>query len=94
MSNKLTIEQVEAAIKDVEFLKVGKKSTVCVMTLHNGFEIIASSSCVSPEYYDQNIGEALSRERATEKIWELLGFNLQQSLFESEAVKDVSRTDH
>lgn len=92
MLNKLTIEEVEAAISTVEFVKLGKKTTVCVMTLHNGFEIIASSSCVSPELYSQEIGEAIARERATEKIWELLGFNLQQTIFDAES--NIARSDH
>lgn len=92
MINKLTIEEVEAAISTVEFLKVGKKTTVCIMTLHNGFEIIASSSCVAPENYEQNIGEAIARERATEKIWELLGFSLQQNLYDNRA--NIAPSDH
>ena len=60
--------QLQELIKKHEFLKVGKKTTICLMTLKNGFEILTSSSCVNPDDYDQEIGERISYRKALEKL--------------------------
>lgn len=56
---------------------IGEKTTVVVATLVNGFEIVASSSCVSPENYSEKLGAEICRKRINDKVWELLGFALQ-----------------
>jgi len=76
----VTREDMEAAKKSVEFLKVGKKTTVCVLTCWNGFEIVTSSACVVAENYSQELGERYSLERAENKLFELLAFQVQTDL--------------
>lgn len=85
-----TIEDIEAAIATEESLKIGKKTTVVLLTLQNGFEIVGLSSCVDPKNYDQVIGEKLARQRALEKVWELEGYKLQCSLADQTAKTDFS----
>ena len=53
-----------------------------MFTLKNGFVIVESSSCVSPENYDADIGKEICRERALNKIWELEGYKLQSKLYQ------------
>lgn len=61
---------------------MGDKTCVVMFTLKNGFVIVESSSCVSPENYDADIGKEICRERALNKIWELEGYKLQSKLYQ------------
>ena len=79
--NKLTKEGIQAKIKNVAYHIIGAKTTICVITLENGFEIMGESSCVDPKNFDKAIGERVSYENAFEKIWPLEGYLLQEKLF-------------
>lgn len=74
----VTQEQVDSFIKDVQYIKLGEKTTVCRLVLVNGFEVTTTSACVHPENYKQEIGEEVSLRRAKDQVWMLLGFLLQQ----------------
>lgn len=80
METKVTQEQVDAAIKSVEYHKLGEKTCVGLATLHNGFEICMTSACVDAKNYDQDVGAALVLHKIKDKVWELLGFQLQCNL--------------
>ena len=54
--------------------------TFCVLTLRNGFTITGESACASPENFDVQIGRAIARENAVQKIWPLLGYELRTKL--------------
>lgn len=74
---KLSEEDIEACIEKEEYIKVGRKTTLAVLTLKNGFEVIGSSACVDPDNYDGEIGATYARRRAIDKIWELEGYKVQ-----------------
>ena len=57
-----------------EYHDMGKKTTVCLLTLDNGFEVVGTSSCIDPKNYDQRTGAAIAYENAVEKLWELYWF--------------------
>ena len=57
-----------------EYHDMGKKTTVCLLTLDNGFEVVGTSSCIDPKDYDQRTGAAIAYENAVEKLWELYWF--------------------
>jgi len=78
--NKLTPEQIEAQIKEEQFMKMGKKTTVCLLTLNNGYELVGTSGCVDPDNYDAEIGQRIARENAVDQIWMLEGYVLQNKL--------------
>ena len=59
---------------------LGSKTTVVRAVLKNGFEIVESSSCVSPENYDEIVGREICPKKIRDKIWELLGFLLQTAV--------------
>lgn len=80
MSNKLSQEDIESAIVSEEYTKMGMKTTVCLLTLKNGFEIIGTSGCVDPANFDESIGRKFAKEQAVDKIWMLEGYRLQCSL--------------
>ena len=54
--------------------------TFCVLTLRNGFTVTGESACASPENFDVQIGRAIARENAVQKIWPLLGYELRTRL--------------
>lgn len=80
MSNKLSQEDIESAIVSEEYTKMGMKTTVCLLTLRNGFEIVGTSGCVDPLNFDEAIGRKFAKEQAVDKIWMLEGYKLQCSL--------------
>lgn len=59
---------------------LGDKTTVVRAVLVNGFEIVESSSCVSPENYDEEIGKEICIGKIKDKVWYLLGFLLQTAV--------------
>lgn len=82
MKNKVSIEDLAAKIKSREYLKIGKKTTLCLLTLDNGFEIVGTSSAVDTENYGEEIGKPIAYKRAVDKLWMLEGYNLQESNYQ------------
>ena len=68
---------VEDFIRAVDVTTIGGKTTVVRAVLRNGFELVESSSCVSAENYDQELGASICLEKIRDKVWFLLGFLLQ-----------------
>lgn len=56
--------------------------TICILVLENGFTVMGSSACASPENYDEEIGRKIAKENAQSEIWKLEGYLLKQKLFE------------
>lgn len=78
---RLTPELIDSKIKEVSFHKLTDVLTVCVLTLQNDFTVTGESACVSSENYNQETGEKIARENATDKIWQLEGYLLKEKLF-------------
>lgn len=78
---KLTAEDIEAQIVKEQFHRhEGTRVTTCVLTLKNGFAVTGESSCVSDANFKEEIGRAVSRQNAKEKVWELEGYALRTKL--------------
>lgn len=77
----VTAEQVEAAIVEETYTVLPNgRTTICQLTLYNGFTVEGSSACVSKERFNAELGNKYSRERALNKVWEHLGFRLADHL--------------
>lgn len=78
-TSKPSISQkmVDDFIVAKEVSTLGDKVTVVRATLRNGFELVESSACVSPENYDEKLGAEICMEKIKDKVWFLLGFLLQ-----------------
>lgn len=76
---KLSLHDITAKVKDVKYSKLGEKTSVCQMTLINGFEIFTASSCVDPADFDAETGNKFAYEKAIDKVWELEGYLLQEN---------------
>lgn len=76
---KVTNEQVNLAIKKTEYtLLPDGRTTVCTLTLDNGFTVRGESSCVFIENFDPEIGALMALRKATDKVWAFLGFRLAE----------------
>ena len=76
----ISAQMVESFVRETWTETLGDKTTVVRAVLRNGFEIVESSSCVSPENYDEAVGRDICLERIRDKVWELLGFLLQTAV--------------
>ena len=80
---RLTPEHISDAIRVAQYYVFpGTQTTVCCITLHNGFTVIGESACVSPKNYDSEIGEKIAFDNARDKIWLLEGYLLNAKLKE------------
>lgn len=86
---KLTLDDIKNVVTKVEYIRLGTL-TICVLTLKNGFKVTGQSACISPETFDQEIGEKLAYEKALDKVWELEGYLLTQMQFEGKANESKS----
>lgn len=68
---------VDAAVLRSEYtLLPDGRTTICLITMRNGFTVRGESSCVFVENYRKDIGERIAREDAYDKVWAFLGFAL------------------
>ena len=74
---RLTEEKLRECIKSVKYTRIGVKTTICCITLKNGFELIGTSGCVDPANYVEETGQRIAYEEAFDKIWMLEGYKLQ-----------------
>jgi hypothetical protein len=75
--NRVTPERIQEVIKECDYFNHGLL-TVCIMTLANGFIVTGESACVSEANYNEELGQKIAREKATDKIWALEGYLLKQ----------------
>lgn len=80
-SPSVSQKMVDEFITRTEVTTMGEKTTVVRAVLRNGFEIVESSSCVSPENYDEELGAEICLEKIRDKVWFLLGFLLQTAVY-------------
>lgn len=61
----------------------GTTTTVCCLTLENGYTVIGSGAAVSAENFDKEIGRKIAFDDARDKIWQLEGYLLREKLHEA-----------
>lgn len=54
--------------------------TICVLVLRNGFTVVGTSACASPENFDAKLGRKIARAKAVDQVWPLLGYALRGKL--------------
>jgi Phage protein (N4 Gp49/phage Sf6 gene 66) family len=80
---KVTKDQVLAAIKGETFSVLPNgRTTVCQLTLQNGFTVEGSSSCVDPLEFNAELGKQIARQKAEDEVWKILGYELATLLSE------------
>lgn len=79
----VTQERIDKIISNsnITVQTVFDKCTIVACQLPNGFVIVESSACISPENYNEEMGIEICLNKITDKIWELEGYNLQNELY-------------
>lgn len=78
---RLTPALIDAQIKAEEYhVFSNRRTTVCLLTLSNGYAVIGESSAVHADNFDEELGRKISRENARGKIWALEGYLLRSKL--------------
>ncbi len=78
---RLTPDHINSVIVNEQYhVFEGTCTTVCCLTLKNGFTCIGESACASPENFNEQIGRDIAKTNAREKIWVLEGYLLKQRL--------------
>ena len=62
-------------VRYVQYLRVGLKTTIAVIQLHNGFEIVGSSACLKLDEYDFEKGAKLALERVLDELAKYLAYD-------------------
>ncbi len=73
-------------VDDTYGQRMGEKTTVVVLKLKNGFEVVGSSGCVNPADFVYEIGYHYALVDALKKLDELVGFLRQERAFSSTTV--------
>ena len=87
MSNKVTMDQIHAKIKSESYIVLPDgRTTLCTLTMENGFTVNGTSACVDAANFDINLGRRYAHEDAIRQIWPLEGYLLAQRLYENPPV--------
>lgn len=70
----LSPEYVDAQIYKKEFVKVWEKTTVCLLTLNNWFEIVGLSHVFDKNNYNEEIWQQAAYDDAYNKAVEFIAF--------------------
>lgn len=82
MTNKVTLESIINKIVGEMYLVLPDgRTTVCMLTMQNGYTIKGMSACVDASNFDMNIGRKIAFEDAIRQIWPLEGYLLAERLF-------------
>lgn len=79
-ATKISAEDVTgfmAAGKETTISLPDGKTTLVGLTLPTGWVEYVSSTCVSPENYDEDLGRRCALETISDRLWKHLGFVLQ-----------------
>ena len=84
MKNTITIDDVKANMQDVivrTLVDFDKPTTYVTVRMLNGFTLRESTTCVDPANYDEEIGKQVCLKRLEDKVWLLLGYQLQEEIY-------------
>jgi hypothetical protein len=77
---RVTRELIESRIAKVSFFVLPETTTtICNMTLDNGYSVRGESACVDKRNFNMAIGEKLAHDDAFRKMWALFGFMLAEN---------------
>lgn len=57
-----------------------KRLTFCVLIMFNGYTVVGTSACASPENFNAEIGRKIARQKAIDEIGPLMGYELRSKL--------------
>ena len=76
---KVTKEALQAKIGSIDYVVMPDgRTTVCQLTMQNGFTVRGESSCVSVENFNKALGEKYAYEKAFDAAWAFEGYLLAE----------------
>lgn len=81
---RVTQADVDANMQDVFVTTIrafDKPVTYVEVRMKNGFTVRETTTCVDPANYSEEIGKEICLKRIADKIWLLLGYALQDKLY-------------
>lgn len=80
--NKLTMNDILDKVKGATYTVLPDgRTTICQLTLENGFSVEGKSACVDIANFNKATGEQYAYNNAVDKIWELEGYLLAETLY-------------
>lgn len=81
MKTYLDQDDINLAIEKADYHQFpGTTTTVCCLTLKDGFTVIGKSACVDPAKFDEALGRKIANDDAVRQVWELEGYLLNYKL--------------
>jgi hypothetical protein len=87
---RVTLADVTGSIiSETYTLLPNGRTTICQLTLKNGFTVEGQSAAVSKENYNEEIGNKVARDNAVREIWPLMGHALAERLHGEKLLLDA-----
>ena len=84
---KVTLDGIKAKIKGETYLVLPDgRTTICQLTLENGYTINGYSACVDPAEFSRDRGRKYAFEDALRQIWPLEGYLLAEKMYWDAAI--------
>lgn len=79
--NTVTLSRIQSRVVGAEYVVMPDgRTTICQLTLVNGFTVRGESSCVDIKNFNKALGEKYAYENAIEKCWQLEGYLLAEEM--------------
>lgn len=79
---KLLEQEVKDTVKRVQYYRFpDTTTTVCALTLTNGFIVTGESACIDPNEFNTSLGEQFAYDNALQKVFHVEAYMLKQRLF-------------
>jgi hypothetical protein len=94
MKTSLTREDIINKIKASCYMVLPDgKTTICMLSMENGYTIKGISACVDPANFDFEIGRKYAFDDAVRQVWPLEGYLLAEKIYWDRA-QPVATTPH
>jgi hypothetical protein len=78
LPDKLTPADIMLVVKSQQYYVFPyTTTTVCALTLVNDFVVTGESACISPEFFNAEIGRNVAFQKALAKIWDLEAYRIK-----------------
>ncbi len=79
--NTITLNDILAKVKGVTYTVLPNgRTTICQLTLENGYSVEGKSACVDIANFNKALGEQYAYNDAISKTWELEGYLLAEAM--------------
>lgn len=89
---RLTPALIDQSIKSEAYHHFSDTTTtVCLLTLQNGYTVVGKSASASPENFNAELGRKIARDDARGQIWALEGYLLRERLWSNAEYERLKR---